>query len=50
MGPGLTVVANDLRIGEAIGGGVGVSGFGVVTAEEAVKIKGLRLWQGVCIH
>jgi choline dehydrogenase-like flavoprotein len=27
VGPGLTVVANALRIGEAIGGGVGVSGW-----------------------
>ena len=38
MGHGLTVVANALRIGEAIEVGVGVNGFGTMSAE-AEKIS-----------
>ena len=48
VGPGLTVVANALRIGEAIGGGVGVNGCGV-RAAEAEKITRPGFLPGLCI-
>jgi hypothetical protein len=48
VGPGLTVVANALWIGEMIGGGVGVSGFGVMSAE-AEKITGPGFLLAICI-
>jgi hypothetical protein len=48
VGTGLTVVANALRIGEASGGGVGVSGFCVMRAE-AEKITRPEFLSDICI-
>ena len=48
MGHGLTVVADALRIGEAIEVGVGVNGFGTMTAE-AEKITRPGFLSDICI-